>query len=197
MRQRASRGPLCSEPCTARGCPTSSCSPPPPRTRAYLGVHYPFDVLAGAAIGAAVSLAALAALRFRRRTSAVPRHQKQRRHQADPETDGAPDRRVVVGKVDELHEHEHGAERAEAGPRSPCRSGCSAAARSRSPERQQREHGETDEEDELAKHAAVPAERESDVSSLAKLPIETEYQPMKELSARTRPRATRAPRRCS
>ena len=40
-------------------------------SRVYLRVHYPFDVLAGAAIGATVSLAALAALRFRRRTSAV------------------------------------------------------------------------------------------------------------------------------
>ena len=42
-------------------------------SRVYLGVHYPFDVFAGAAIGAAVSLVVLAALRLRRRTSAIPR----------------------------------------------------------------------------------------------------------------------------
>jgi undecaprenyl-diphosphatase len=41
-------------------------------SRVYLGVHYPADVLVGAALGAAVSLLALAALRLRRRTSAVP-----------------------------------------------------------------------------------------------------------------------------
>jgi undecaprenyl-diphosphatase len=41
-------------------------------SRLYVGVHYPSDVLLGGALGAAVSLAALAALRLRRRTSAVP-----------------------------------------------------------------------------------------------------------------------------
>jgi undecaprenyl-diphosphatase len=41
-------------------------------SRVYIGVHYPADVLAGAALGAAVSFGALALLRFRRRTSAVP-----------------------------------------------------------------------------------------------------------------------------
>jgi undecaprenyl-diphosphatase len=39
-------------------------------SRVYLGVHYPSDVLVGAALGAAVALATLALLRLRRRTSA-------------------------------------------------------------------------------------------------------------------------------
>ena len=39
-------------------------------SRVYLGVHYPSDVLVGAALGAAVALAAVALLRLRRRTSA-------------------------------------------------------------------------------------------------------------------------------
>ena len=73
MRQRASRGPLCSEPCTAGAALLLVLATATSYSRVYLGVHYPFDVLAGAAIGAAVSLVALALLRFRRRTSAVPR----------------------------------------------------------------------------------------------------------------------------
>jgi undecaprenyl-diphosphatase len=42
-------------------------------SRIYVGVHYASDVLAGAALGAAVALIALALLRLRRRTSAGPR----------------------------------------------------------------------------------------------------------------------------
>jgi undecaprenyl-diphosphatase len=38
-------------------------------SRVYVGVHYPSDVLAGAALGAAVSLALAGALRLRRRPS--------------------------------------------------------------------------------------------------------------------------------
>jgi undecaprenyl-diphosphatase len=38
-------------------------------SRVYVGVHYPFDVVAGAALGAAVGLAALALVRARLRTS--------------------------------------------------------------------------------------------------------------------------------
>jgi undecaprenyl-diphosphatase len=39
-------------------------------SRVYVGVHYPSDVLAGAALGAVVSLTAVAILRLRRPTSA-------------------------------------------------------------------------------------------------------------------------------
>ena len=40
--------------------------------RVYVGVHYPLDVLAGAVLGAAVGLAAVATLRRLRPTSAAP-----------------------------------------------------------------------------------------------------------------------------
>lgn len=46
-------------------------------SRVYVGVHYPSDVLAGAALGAVVSLTALAALRLRRRTSAGRRRSEE------------------------------------------------------------------------------------------------------------------------
>jgi undecaprenyl-diphosphatase len=39
-------------------------------SRIYVGVHYPSDVVAGAALGAVVSLTALAAIRLRQPTSA-------------------------------------------------------------------------------------------------------------------------------
>jgi membrane-associated phospholipid phosphatase len=39
-------------------------------SRVYVGVHYPSDVVAGAALGAAVALAALVLVRLRRPTSA-------------------------------------------------------------------------------------------------------------------------------
>ena len=41
-------------------------------SRVYVGVHYPLDLLAGAALGSAVALAAIAWLRARRRTSEDP-----------------------------------------------------------------------------------------------------------------------------
>jgi undecaprenyl-diphosphatase len=40
-------------------------------SRVYVGVHYPSDVVVGAALGALVALTALAVLRLRRRTSPV------------------------------------------------------------------------------------------------------------------------------
>jgi undecaprenyl-diphosphatase len=46
-------------------------------SRIYVGVHYPSDVIAGAALGALVSLTALALLRLRRRTSAVRRRSEE------------------------------------------------------------------------------------------------------------------------
>jgi undecaprenyl-diphosphatase len=42
-------------------------------SRIYVGVHYPLDVIAGAALGAAVALTVAGALRLRRRTSAARR----------------------------------------------------------------------------------------------------------------------------
>ena len=42
-------------------------------SRVYVGVHYPGDVLAGAALGTLVGLAWVAALRFPRRSGAAPR----------------------------------------------------------------------------------------------------------------------------
>jgi undecaprenyl-diphosphatase len=42
-------------------------------SRVYVGVHYPSDVVAGAALGAFVALTALAVLRLRQRTSTAPR----------------------------------------------------------------------------------------------------------------------------
>jgi undecaprenyl-diphosphatase len=41
-------------------------------SRVYVGVHYPLDVVAGAVVGLAVALAAIALLRARRRTSEDP-----------------------------------------------------------------------------------------------------------------------------
>ena len=41
-------------------------------SRVYVGVHYPSDILVGAALGTAVALAAVSAIRLRRPTSAAP-----------------------------------------------------------------------------------------------------------------------------
>jgi membrane-associated phospholipid phosphatase len=48
-------------------------------SRVYVGVHYPSDVLVGAALGSMVALTVVAALRFRPRTSGA-----QRRSEAEP-----------------------------------------------------------------------------------------------------------------
>jgi undecaprenyl-diphosphatase len=41
-------------------------------SRVYIGVHYPLDIVAGAVLGVAVALAAIALVRARRRTSEDP-----------------------------------------------------------------------------------------------------------------------------
>jgi undecaprenyl-diphosphatase len=46
-------------------------------SRVYGGLHFPSDVLAGAALGAVVALAILAAVRFRRPTGAAPPQSEQ------------------------------------------------------------------------------------------------------------------------
>jgi undecaprenyl-diphosphatase len=47
--------------------------------RVYIGVHYPFDVLTGAAVGVVVGLAAVAVVRRLRPTSAAPRRSAEAR----------------------------------------------------------------------------------------------------------------------
>src|SRR5919106_722499 len=85
------------------------------------------------------------------------RDQKQRRQQADPDSDAAPDRRIVVGQVDEAHDHEDRAKRAEARDHHPA-GDARGKLIARRAECEEDEHREADEKDELSEHTAMPAE---------------------------------------